>query len=73
MKASPKVVIVTLLVAVFGFLTEASGPFGSFWAPASDMPMPVGARIPLFMLLGAARGACAWAGRVVPIVWLPRA
>jgi hypothetical protein len=53
-KASTKVVIVTLLVAIAAFLTEAGGPFGTFWAPASDMPTPVGAQIPLFMLLGAA-------------------
>ena len=54
MKASPKFVVVTLLVAVLGFLTEASGPFGMFWAPASDMPAPVGGQLPLFMILGAA-------------------
>ena len=54
MKASPKFVVVTLLVAILGFLTEASGPFGMFWAPASDIPPAVGVQIPLFMFLGVA-------------------
>ena len=54
MKASPKVVVITLLVAAIGFLTEANGPLGTFWAPAADMPSPAGAQIPLFMLLGVA-------------------
>ena len=54
MKASPKIVVITILVAIVAFLTEASGPFGMFWAPASDMPAPAGTQIPLFMLLGVA-------------------
>ena len=54
MKVSPKVVVITLLVAILGFLTEANGPLGMFWAPGSDMPTPAGAQVPLFMLLGAA-------------------
>jgi hypothetical protein len=54
MKVSPKFIVVALLVAILGFLTEAHGPFGTFWAPAPDMPTPVGGQIPLFMFLGVA-------------------
>ena len=54
MKVPMKVVIVTLLVGVFGFLTEANGPLGSFWAPSPTIPQAVGVQVPLFMILGAA-------------------
>lgn len=54
MKMPMKVVIVTLLVGVLGFLTEAHGPLGSFWAPSPDIPQAAGVQVPLFMLLGAA-------------------
>jgi len=47
-----KVVIVTLVVATIGFLTESHGPLGGFWAPGPDMPQAVGVQVPLFMLLG---------------------
>ena len=54
MKTPTKVVIVTLVVGVLGFLTEANGPLGSFWAPSPTIPQAAGAQVPLFMLLGAA-------------------
>jgi len=54
MKVPMKVVIVTLLVGVFGFLTEAHGPLGGFWAPSPTLPQAVGVQVPLFMILGAA-------------------
>ncbi len=54
MKVPMKVVIVTLLVGVLGFLTEANGPLGSFWAPSPAIPQAAGAQVPLFMFLGAA-------------------
>ena len=52
MKTKTKVLIVTLVVGIAGFLTESNGPLGAFWAPYPDMPMPVGVQLPLFMLLG---------------------
>ena len=53
MKVTAKVLIVTLVVGIVGFLTESNGPLGTFWAPDPGMPAPVGAQLPLFMLLGA--------------------
>ena len=53
MKATTKVLIVTLVVGIVGFLTESNGPLGAFWAPDPSMPQPVGVQLPLFMLLGA--------------------
>jgi hypothetical protein len=52
MKTSTKVVIVTLPIAVLGFLTESNGPLGSFWAPSPMVPDAVGVQVPLFMALG---------------------
>ena len=57
MKTPAKVVIVTLLVGTLGFLTEANGPLGGFWAPSPTIPQAVGIQLPLFMLLGAAEAA----------------
>jgi len=57
MKTPAKVVIVTLLVGTLGFLTEAHGPLGGFWAPSPAIPQAVGIQVPLFMLLGAAEAA----------------
>ena len=54
MKAPMKVVIVTLVVGVLGFLTEAHGPLGGFWAPSPTIPQAAGVQVPLFMILGAA-------------------
>jgi hypothetical protein len=54
MKTSTKVVIVTLLLGVLGFLTEPKGPLGSFWAPSPMIPQATGVQVPLFMILGAA-------------------
>ena len=54
MKAPAKVVIVTLLLGILGFLAEPNGPLGSFWAPAPTLPQATGAQVPLFMILGAA-------------------
>ena len=54
MRLSPKFVVVSLLVAIAGFLTQATGPFGMFWAPSADMPAPAGGQIPLFVFLGVA-------------------
>ncbi len=54
MKVPAKVVIVTLVVGVLGFLTEANGPLGSFWAPSPTIPQAAGVQVPLFMLLGVA-------------------
>ena len=54
MKAPAKVVIITLLLGILGFLTEPNGPLGSFWAPAPTVPQAMGAQVPLFMILGAA-------------------
>src|SRR5262249_44898349 len=53
MKAKTKVLIVTLVVGIVGFLTEANGPLGAFWAPNPAVPMAMGVQLPLFMLLGA--------------------
>jgi len=53
MNTSTKVVIVTVLVGVLGFLTEPNGPFGSFWAPSPMVPEATGVQVPLFMILGA--------------------
>lgn len=52
MKTATKVTAVTLVVGVIGFLTEANGPLGAFWAPGPDMPTPSGILLPLFMILG---------------------
>jgi hypothetical protein len=57
MKTPAKVMIVTLLVGTLGFLTEANGPLGGFWAPSPTVPQAVGIQLPLFMLLGAAEAA----------------
>lgn len=54
MKTPTKVAIVTLVVAVLGFLTEANGPLGGFWAPSPTIPEAAGVQVPLFMILGAA-------------------
>jgi hypothetical protein len=54
MKMSMKVVIVTLLIGILGFLTESNGPLGGFWAPSPEVPHAAGVQLPLFMLLGAA-------------------
>jgi hypothetical protein len=53
MKLSAKVVAVTLIAAIVGFLTESHGPLGAFWAPDPSFPLAAGLQIPLFMLLGA--------------------
>ena len=53
MKATTKVLIVTIVVGIAGFLTESNGPLGAFWAPDPGVPQPVGVQLPLFMLLGA--------------------
>jgi hypothetical protein len=59
MKMSTKVVTVTLLLAIVGFLTEPHGPLGGFWPPSPDVPQAVGVQVPLFMILGAAEAlAC---------------
>jgi len=52
MKTPAKVAIVTLIVAILGFLTEPHGPLGSFWAPDPSVPVATGVQVPLFMLLG---------------------
>ncbi len=54
MKTPMKVVIVTLLLGILGFLTESNGPLGGFWAPSPEIPQAVGVQLPLFMILGAA-------------------
>ena len=59
MKAPAKVVIVTLLLGILGFLTEPNGPLGSFWAPAPTVPQAIGAQVPLFMILPTAPHPCA--------------
>lgn len=53
MKTPAKVVIVTLVLGILGFLTEPNGPLGAFWAPHPSVPRATGAQIPLFMILGA--------------------
>ena len=53
MQVTAKVLIVTLVVGIAGFLTESNGPLGAFWSPDPGMPQPMGAQLPLFMLLGA--------------------
>lgn len=53
MKTPAKVVIVTLVLGILGFLTEPNGPLGAFWAPHPSVPQATGAQIPLFMILGA--------------------
>jgi hypothetical protein len=53
MNTSTKVGIVTIVVAILGFLTGANGPLGGFWAPHPSVPAPAGAQLPLFMLLAA--------------------
>lgn len=53
MKTSTKVITVTLLLGVLGFLTEPNGPLGSFWAPSPMIPQATGVQVPLFMILGA--------------------
>lgn len=52
MKTQHKVVLVTLVLALFAFLTEPHGPLGTFWAPDPSMPQAVGVQVPLFMVLG---------------------
>lgn len=54
MKTRTKVVIVTLVVGILGFLTEPHGPLGTFWAPSPTIPQATGVQVPLFMVLGAA-------------------
>ena len=46
--------IVTLVLAVIGFLATPNGPLGSFWRPSSDAAPPTGAQLPLFILLNVA-------------------
>lgn len=59
MKTPTKVVIVTVLLGIVGFLTEPHGPLGGFWPPSPDVPQAVGVQLPLFMILGAAEAlAC---------------
>jgi hypothetical protein len=54
MKPPTKAVIITLVFAMVGFLTEPHGPLGGFWAPSPDMPPATGIQTPLFMVLGIA-------------------
>src|SRR5260221_14619430 len=53
-KTPVMVLIVTLLLGIFGFLTESNGPLGGFWAPSPAVPQAAGVQLPLFMILGAA-------------------
>src|SRR5260221_6782402 len=53
-KTPAKVVIVTVLLGIIGFLTESNGPLGGFWAPSPAVPQAAGVQLPLFMILGAA-------------------
>ena len=53
MKTPAKVVIVSLVLGILGFLTEPNGPLGAFWAPDPAMPQAMGVQLPLFMALGA--------------------
>lgn len=49
-----KWLIATLMTAVIAFLASPSGPLGSFWRPSSDVPLPTGAQLLLFLLLNVA-------------------
>lgn len=51
MKTSVKVVIITLVIAVLAFMSNAVGPLGTFWRPAADSPTPVGIQRALFAVL----------------------
>jgi len=54
MRVPAKVVAVTVVLGIVGFLTESHGPLGGFWAPNPIVPQAVGLQVPLFMILGAA-------------------
>ena len=46
----------TLVLTVLAVLANPSGPLGSFWRPAADMPTPAGAELPFAILLKIAEG-----------------
>lgn len=46
-----KVVAMTLLLAVVAFFLSPNAPFGAFWAPGPDVPVPTAGQLPFFILL----------------------
>jgi hypothetical protein len=51
MSTRNKAILVTVVVAILGFLTKPNGPLGFFWRPDPSIPAPVGIQLPLFILL----------------------
>ena len=51
MKTSVKVVLITVIIAVLAFLSNAVGPLGGFWRPAPDAPTPTGIQFVLYAFL----------------------
>jgi hypothetical protein len=49
-----KWIAVTVVLAIFAFLTAVNGPLGPVlgWRPAPDNPTPEGIQVPFFILLG---------------------
>ncbi|HEY3934711.1 MAG TPA: hypothetical protein VGL65_08855 [Gemmatimonadales bacterium] len=71
MELKTKVVGVTVVVAVFGFLTESHAPLGVFWRAAPGVPDPVGVQLALFMLLGAIEAAALGLGTAFLVFGYP--
>jgi len=49
-----KVILLTLVLAVIAFFLSPNAPFGAFWAPGPDVPIPSAGQLPLFILLNIA-------------------
>lgn len=53
MTSKVKISLTIAAFAVIGFLIQPNAPLGAmFWEPSSDLPVPVGAQLPLLMLYG---------------------
>ena len=72
MSTTVRVVLVTLIFAVIGFLFGANAPLGALiWPPAPGGPEPVGLQVPLFVLLSVSEALAFGLGIAFLIFGLP--
>ena len=50
-KSWVKVLVLTVVLALFALLASPTGPLGAFWAPSPDEPQPMGIQLALLILL----------------------
>ena len=51
MKTKTKVILVTVVVTILAFLTNAVGPLGHFWCPTPEAPDPTSFQFAFFGIL----------------------